>query len=71
MESFWFGSLAIWWLHGWVVGGFDCATVVLALSDDRPLSLFPCNTGYVYALRLFYHNMRGRILWYTVNAEEP
>ena len=37
-------SLAVWWLHGWVVGGFICAIVVVALSTAWPQSLFSCNT---------------------------
>ena len=32
-------------LHGWVVGGFGCAiVVVIVLGDAWPLSLSLCNT---------------------------
>ena len=34
-----FVALAVWWLHGWSVGGFVCAIVVVVLGDARPLLL--------------------------------
>ena len=43
-----FGSLAVCWLHDWVVGGFVCSTVVAVLGDAWPLLLCPCNT-YMHA----------------------